>query len=185
MLTEYKRQSFHIIFCLVIISLTILLGREWTMLILLSLFFFLLFYSKINNFLPWLKKFLIKSFERDSDKNFYFKGAIYYIIGMLIALSFTSNLNYSIVLIGILGFSDGLATVIGIHDERKIFWNSKKSVFGTLAFITSAFIVSTIFLNLYQAIVLSVFLGFLETLPILFDDNILIPLAGIILLALI
>lgn len=106
-------------------------------------------------------------------------------IGMLVAISFTNNLLYSIVLIGILSVSDGLATVLGMHGNTKIFWNPKKSVLGTIAFIASALLVSSIFLNLYQAIVLSVFLGFIETLPLLFDDNLLITLAGVILLSVI
>lgn len=142
----------------------------------------LLLYSNSKVF-PSLKNFLITSFERKGDLNF--KGAIYYLIGVLIALSFTDNIFYSIVLIGILAFSDGLSTVLGLHGTRKILWNSKKTVLGTLAFITSAFIVSSIFLNIYQAVVLSILLGFIETLPLLFDDNVLIPLAGVILLYLI
>ncbi len=183
-LIEYKRQSVHIIFGLVIISLLFLLGRDWTMILLLFGLFFLLFYSKNTKFMRSLKNFLVMSFERSKD-DFYFKGAIYYLIGMLIAISFTNNITYSIVLIGILSVSDGLATVLGLHGNKKILWNSKKSVLGTIAFIASSLLVSSIFLNLYQAIVISVFLGVIETLPLFFDDNLLIPLAGVILLALI
>ena len=183
MMIEYKRQTIHILFGLGIISLIFLLGRDWAAIVVTLFMLFLVFYSTNESFFSSVKKFFITSFERKGATNF--NGAINYLVGCLIAITFTNNINYSIVLIGVLAFGDGLSTVIGLNGTKKILWNSKKTMLGTLAFVTSAFIVSSIFLNLYQAVVLSIFLGFIETLSLFYDDNLLIPIFGVMLLSVI
>ncbi|BCS91251.1 MAG: putative tripartite tricarboxylate transporter TctB protein [Candidatus Micrarchaeota archaeon] len=121
----------------------------------------------------------------ERDVRIFGVGAIYLFASILLIDSiFNSNaVAYAIF---ILFISDSLATIVGISvGRRKLPYNKRKSIEGSLAFLISAFIISLAFMNLYYSLIASLVLAFIESINIKVDDNLLIPIAAAILLTII
>jgi phytol kinase len=108
-------------------------------------------------------------------------GAMNFFIGTLLSLIFPFPRAYSAISVLILGLSDGLATIVGVGSKYKIY--KKKSFAGTITFFTSSYLILMIGLNsIMSALGISIVLTLLELFsPI--DDNLLIPVAGTLLIS--
>ena len=106
-------------------------------------------------------------------------GAIYFILGSLI-VSLLFSQKIAAVSILILGISDSLATIVGVHSSHRIY--KKKTIEGSLAFFISSFLIVSVSFNFMSALIV----GLASTLIELFgeiDDNLLVPPTSALLLA--
>ncbi len=108
-------------------------------------------------------------------------GAIYFILGALIVLILFNPFLASISVM-ILGVSDSLATIVGVHSKHKIYKN--KTLEGSLAFFISSFLIVLIPYNPLIALIIATITTLIELFGEM-DDNILIPIATAVSLILI
>ncbi len=120
----------------------------------------------------------LSKFERSDD--LFGTGALYLGVGVLLLLGFVHTLHFMIIGIAALMFADPIATIVGLNlDGPKLFYNKKKSVYGTLAFMAVVLIVGYPFIGYYAALFAAI-LAFVESTESPIDDNIAIPLVMII-----
>lgn len=110
-------------------------------------------------------------------------GALWLALGALLPVSFLSANNvlivYSAIFIG-----DPVATIVGIHlGGRKLPYNKKKSIAGTVAYFLSTSIVSSFFAGPY-CIVVGAVGAIVESMKLKLDDNFTVSLALVILILL-
>jgi dolichol kinase len=123
-------------------------------------------------------EYFLNKFERPMEVG---RGAMNFFIGTLIALLFPFPREYTAISVIVLGVSDGIATIMGLGSNHKIYAN--KSFEGTSAFFTSSFLLIYLNTTLFQAIFVSIILTILELFaPV--DDNLIIPPACSLLLSL-
>jgi dolichol kinase len=108
-----------------------------------------------------------------------FQGALMFVVGSLFALTFSPNLLFGLALISILGFGDGFATYFGIKGSHKVPWNPRKTWQGMLAFAIAGGIAAAPLIGL-AAFGYSTILAFVESIEFGVDDNLTIPIAGVI-----
>ncbi|VVB74155.1 Uncharacterised protein [Candidatus Tiddalikarchaeum anstoanum] len=97
--------------------------------------------------------------------------AMYFLLGAFIATLFFEK-SIAAVSVLVLGVSDALATLVGIHGRHKLY--KKKTLEGSTAFFISSFLIINYFYGFFIAIIA----GLSSTLVELFggfDDNIVIP----------
>ncbi len=178
-MNEVERKLVHIIAAVILIEIMFIFGRVD---MIAFLFFGLIFGSLIVNLkllgykLPVLD-IIIDKFERKGVR-FPGLGSAWFVVGALLAVTFLKDINQIATVIFILGFGDGVATIVGQKGKMKLPYNSNKTVEGTLAF----FIVSLVAYKLIGIMIvpLALICAILESMRIPIDDNVLIPLIGII-----
>lgn len=110
----------------------------------------------------------------------YGNGALLLAIGVLTILAFVHNFKLMLFFISVLMFADPMATIVGlsIHGP-KLFYNKNKSVYGSLSFFIVGALVGFPLIGFY-AIPIAIFLAFVESIKSLFDDNISIAVASLL-----
>ena len=121
---------------------------------------------------------LLTQFER-SDALMPFGGATMFCVGSLFALTFAPTLSFGLAAVAILAFGDGFATYFGIKGKKRVHWNKRKTWRGMLAFATAGGIAAAPFIGL-AAFGYSTVLAFVESIDLGVDDNIVIPVAAVI-----
>ncbi len=190
---ELHRQFVHALFGIVVAALALAAGRE-NALVALTGFLFLGMLA-INVELRGRKSVfsvLFKQFERERVAPG--KGALNFAVGALFLLAFSPSVSFAVGVLLILGVADAFSTIVGSRAttssgsgggggarKHALFWNSGKSWEGLIAFIVTGFPASFYFLGLASALLYSVFLAIVESLDFGVDDNILIPVAAILL----
>ena len=110
-------------------------------------------------------------------------GALWYGLGLLLALSFLNNFNEIAATIMILALGDGLATLVGNEGKIRLPYNNAKTLEGFAAFIIACLpahlLIGPVFLPL------SIFAAFVESANLHLDDNFTVPLACIIFFSLV
>ena len=125
--------------------------------------------------------FIAKEFER--PKEFPMKGAISFYMGAFLAIALFPK-SIAMAAIIVLAISDSSSTIWGkFYGKHKIPFNKNKSFEGSIAFLIPAFIILSFFVNMTNAILISLVATFVEMLPKL-EDNITIPIAIGVLLSL-
>jgi len=109
------------------------------------------------------------------------KGALLFVVGTFFLACFSPSLEFTLAVIGILGFGDEFATIVGVNGMHPLPFNKKKSWEGTLAFFAAGFASSAFFVGVPQALTYTILLGLVEAADSPADDNLLIPLTAIIL----
>jgi len=181
---EFGRKAIHVLFGLFFVAVGALLERHILLIFLGSLLSAGLFISTLKSLglrLPILDQYLLR-FERPGSLPG--RGVVLYAGGVLFLFSFSPTLNFALAVAGILALGDGLATLIGKAGWTKLPWNPSKTARGTMAFFAGGFLASVWFLGVPSALFYSVLLALVESLPLELDDNLLIPVAGVVLQAL-
>ena len=182
---EAKRQFFHMILGIVIVILLMYgLINEIHILFLLIIGIIISFLSKKYK-IPIIYWFL-KNFEREKYlKTFPGKGAIFYLIGVFLVLSFFS-LDIAMAAILVLAFGDSVSNIFGIrYGKIKHPFHSRKFVEGWIAGLIAGFIGALVFVAWPQALAASFFAMTAESIEIKLgaaeiDDNIIVPLVAAI-----
>ncbi len=183
-LGEEWRQVIHILFgaCVMLgIALAGVKATALALLVLLSVALLFITWSMLGR-RNLLFDFLIEKFERRVDIPS--KGALMYLIGSLFLVTFSMQVEFALASIGILAFGDGLATLFGVRGRTRLWWNEKKSLEGAVAFVVGGTLASVPLIG-FSGVIYSTLLALIETLPTGLDDNLLIPVAAIVLNAVI
>ncbi len=176
---EYARQITHISFGLIIVAMLYLFNRAVVELALIAIITFQLLLVNYKN-LGWKNKLIDWIFEKLERKvMLQGKGSLMILSGILFAVAFAPSERVAMGLIAILALGDGLSTLVGIHGKYKLHWNKKKSLEGTLTFALAALAVGFLFFNNPWFFAFS--LALIESFDLTVDDNLLIPVLGVIL----
>jgi dolichol kinase len=174
---ELYRKLFHITFGAIIAGGIYVLGRDDG---LAALFVMLaaglvLIQWKLSGFEEKIIDFFLSRMERKVTIPGI--GALMFLLGAILALSLSKTASFAVVVLLVFAFGDGASTLVGLKGSHRIPYNRKKTWEGSLAFFLTASAVSVFFLG-PAALVLCAILAFVESLPIPFDDNFTITLAG-------
>ncbi len=180
---EIKRKLFHIIaglLAIVLLDLKILNVLILSIILLLGIISSILIKKKIK--IPLIYWFLNKM-DRDEDlKNFPGKGPIFFVLGCILSLLLFEK-NLALASIMVLTIGDAVSLLFGINFGRTVNpLNKKKLIEGTIIGILLSTIAATLFLNLREAFIASLFGMIIESIElritkkIIIDDNITVPL---------
>lgn len=117
---------------------------------------------------------LLKEMERPGRIPGY--GSFWFVVGLLITLSFLNNPSEVLATIFVVSVPDSISTLGGRMGKVRLPYNRLKTAEGSALFFLSSLLVypmigpTTIFFALFLAIV--------ESLPIPFDDNMMLPAAA-------
>ncbi|ABR56346.1 diacylglycerol/polyprenol kinase family protein [Methanococcus aeolicus] len=179
---ELYRQLIHLIFGLIIAFAVLCFGKIiiYPLFIILFIGIFLYFYLK-NNYLIIISE-LHEICSRNNENG---RGAILFIIGLLIMLIIIPDIKIIFYSILVLAVGDSLATIVGINGKLKIKY-FKKTVEGFLAFFISSSLI--LYYGFGTVGIVMAFIGaFMELISekIKIDDNLLLPVGIAIMLELI
>ena len=175
---EIRRRVIHIFFGVFLIAAFSILGTagyEYIEGVLLAAFLVGLWVidQTLRKRKLLLIDYLLNMFERPHALPAY--GAFWYGMGVLLLLSFINNIHYVQASIAILALGDGAATLIGIGGSRRIFYNKKKTIEGSLAFFLISSLAAYFFIG-FAGVALSLICTIAESIDWGVDDNFVIPL---------
>ncbi len=178
---EFRRQSFHALFGVALAAL--IYYEVLSALLLLILFFISLSLSFFSLYwkVPVLSWFL-EVFERE-ETLLPGRGVVFYFLGaFVVVLLFQKNIALASLLI--LSFGDSVSHYVGrFHGSLENPLNRKKMVEGFGAGWLAGLLTSWAFIGFFPALVASFFAMVVESLelktgPLLFDDNLTVPLVS-------
>ncbi len=174
---EGYRKLFHTTFGAIIAIGVLVLGRSDGLIALFALLAagLAMIHWKLSGFEQKIVDFFLEKMERQVPMPGL--GALMFVIGALLALSFAKNSTAAVSVLLILSFGDGASTLVGMHGRHHLFYNRHKTWEGAAAFFLASFAAALPLLGLaaaWYALALAV----VETLPIPFDDNLTIPFIG-------
>jgi len=174
---ELYRKLFHITFGAIIAGGIWVLGRDdgLAALFVALIAGLVLIQWKLSGFEEKVIDFFLSKMERKVTIPGI--GALMFLLGAILALSFSKTVGFAVVVLLVFAFGDGASTLVGMKGSHRIFYNKRKTWEGSLAFFFTASAVSVFFLG-PTALVLCFILAIVESLPIPFDDNFTITLAG-------
>lgn len=173
---EYARKSIHLIFGVMFLEMINLLGSDLSIKILsfllgAGLLLSAAVKSKIR--LPLIDK-ILDLVERENEKSFPGKAAIFFFASAIILLFFFGD-NKIIVLasLSVQVFADAFAAIIGINfGKHRIL--GKKTLEGSTACFLVALLCLAYFCPLYTALIAAAAATIVELIPL--DDNFWVPL---------
>jgi len=173
---EVERKIFHILFGTSILAMIILFGTKTSIIVLFACLVFGVILSilikKGINF--GIINKIVQTVERENEKNFPGKAAVYFFTAAIILLGIFPN-NPTLILgaLSVQVFADASAALIGMkYGKHKLY--KKKTWEGSIACIIVAITCLTIFYPLPIAIIAGIIATTIEILPL--DDNLFIPL---------
>ncbi|MFA5050332.1 MAG: hypothetical protein WC501_04965 [Candidatus Micrarchaeia archaeon] len=174
---EIERKYLHMLFAVACIGMIYFFGKTASIIV---LFIILVIGSIIINQKILGKKIpfidpIVMLFERENVR-FIGYGSAWFVAGCLFSIIFTSNINYAIAIIWILGFGDGLSGIFGKLGTKKLFYNKNKTLEGMFGFFIGS--VPSILIIGSIAIPLSILCMIAESIETPLDDNIIIPIVG-------
>ncbi len=175
---ERKRDVVQIIMGIIVISTVYFLGYRLGTYFVLG---YMLFGYMLNSYMGASNNSISKKLKRFERNGILFgRGALYLGIGAIAVLGFIDYLPLALSMLVALFISDALATIVGIGRKIKLPYNKNKSILGFIGYFGSFAIGAFPFIGIYS-IPLGVTLALIESISIIFDDNITIAIAGIIL----
>jgi dolichol kinase len=109
-------------------------------------------------------------------------GAFWLSLGLLATLAFVFSNAFMLVILAAILIGDPLATIIGIKfGKHKIFYNKKKSIEGSLAYLLASFALGYIIIG-NIALAIALIATFVESLDLKVDDNLSVPIVLIFLI---
>jgi dolichol kinase len=127
---------------------------------------------------PFFSRITQRAVISDFEKKYFAAAPITFTLGILFSLLFFP-LNVAYVSISVLTLGDGFANVFGkIYGKTCFFFNKNKTVEGTFFGFIFAFLGALIFVNPLHALIAVFFGMFVETLPLSFGENLVIPLSS-------
>jgi dolichol kinase len=121
---------------------------------------------------------ILRSMERTGSV--FGAGAIYMAVGTMLILGSITSYDYAIVGLIALLICDAVATIVGVHGRRRLPYNKEKTVEGSIAYFAVLAVLGFSFIS-YYSIVFAAVLALLEGLIPSIDDNIVVPIATIVL----
>ncbi len=176
---ETNRQLFHIAIGIVFLLILNQYGQHTFEILLFAAILaglFAMHFVLRSHKIPFVTWF-IESFEREGVRVPGF-GSAWYAIGALFATVSIHDVGALSAVICILAFGDSLSTIIGRRGSHPLPYNKKKTIEGSIAFFTGS-LAAYYFIG-PLAIPLALACAVAESLPIPFDDNIVIPAAAIL-----
>jgi dolichol kinase len=174
---ELRRKLFHSLFGLVLILILFYFGRKFLidfLSLLLLLGSLMIVWRLQGNIIPIAEWFEV-TFER-KDVRFPGYGAFWYVVGTLLLALFISDANEIAAAISILALGDSAATIFGIMGTHPLPYNRRKTIEGSFAFLIFS-LPSFLFIG-WMSFPLAFLTAFSESLPVSFDDNLLIPITA-------
>jgi dolichol kinase len=174
---EYTRKAIHITFGLLILALIYFAGVTNATIVLGSL----LILGSIISFaisggykIPILKE-IVEGVERDNEKSFPGKAAVYFFISaILLLVLFKDHQQIILAAISVQVFADSAAAIVGINIGKHKIYN-KKSWEGSIAcFLIAAICINIFFPAMHIVIIGAIVATIVELLPL--DDNLFVPL---------
>ncbi len=173
---ESSRKFVHISSGLIALSFPFMINELWIVIVLCSGFMLLLISSK--------KMGLLKSIHAIERESF---GSLYYPISVIIcffSFKFSNNITFYLVPMLILTISDSLAALVGKRFPSYKLMNTDKTVFGTLTFFVSCFLI--LFFLLHISLLAILFITTIVTITEFYSkkglDNLLIVCVTLLIL---
>jgi diacylglycerol kinase (CTP) len=180
---EAKRQSAHILFGILLVTLLYLDWIDAALLGIATVLVTLLSFIEHSKIRIALFNWLLENLERKSEAGgMRAKGLVFYLFGSTLAVYlFPKDIAMASVLI--LAFGDSFSRLVGPYGYLKHPWNSEKFIDGVLAGFLVATLAAWAFVPLYQAALASAAAMILESLDIEInehkvDDNFTIPVVA-------
>lgn len=182
-LGEDARQAVHALAGVSIMSILLFSGKSQPTSIAIAQFLLIIAFLlstlavnlKLKGFPEPHIDFLLVMLERKGARPLH--GTFWFILGSLSILSFIPSFAGILASLYLLSVADAVSTVVGMRGTRKLFYNKKKTLEGTLAFFLAG-LPAFIFIG-PPAIALSALCALVESLPLRLDDNATVPLACI------
>jgi len=172
---EIKRGIFHLFLSLVLILITYIIGRSYSLILFTLVLIVGLILVRISMYkeVPILKWF-IKHFDREEFVPG--KGSFAYLLGATLVLAILP-LNIAFASILFLGFADSIAKMVGRNAKIRYF-HSQKSLEGTLIGGLVGVIASSYFIGILPSLFAGIIAMFIESFdhPYHLDDNWIVPL---------
>jgi dolichol kinase len=176
---ELRRKLLHSFFGLVMIFIFFYFKRR----ILIAFLSVLLLFGSImilwrlqGNRIP-IADWFEETFERKNVK-FPGYGAFWYVVGTLLLVLSLGEANEIAAAILTLAIGDSAATIFGLKGVHILPHNKRKTIEGSLAFLVFS-LPSCLFVG-WIGIPLSVITAIAESLPVPFDDNLMIPIISVL-----
>ncbi len=176
---ELRRKLLHSLFGLILIVYLSYFGRENLIIILIQLLLvgsILIVWKKRGNRVP-VADWFENTFERENVK-FPGYGAFWYVLGTLILSISLGNSDEISASIMILALGDSASTIFGLRGAHPLPYNQRKTIEGSIAFLVFS-LPSCLFIG-WIGLPLAFLAAIVESLPVPWDDNLLIPVASII-----
>jgi dolichol kinase len=175
---ERFRQALHIMFGLIVALSAADFGRDAVLVGLVC--FFAVFTTIINTEVVRRKTtFHIFFMELERKVELPGRGALMYVVGMLLLYSFAPTLSFAIGITLMFAFGDGIATLVGRKGRSPVPWNPGKTFEGVVAFATPAFVAGAYFLGVGPALAYALVLALVESYDWGADDNFVVPVAAL------
>lgn len=178
---EIRRQLFHLLFGLLLVFLlyTEFIDAFIVFMMLIAGVGVSVLSREIN--IPVVSWFL-QRFERPEDiRKFPGKGAIFFLIGVLIVLVLPFGKNTALAAITILALGDSVSHIVGrFYGRTQHPLNKKLMLEGTLAGVMAGFLGAVLFVSIIEAFLASLFAMIAEAVEFRInereaDDNIIVP----------
>ncbi|PIN95972.1 hypothetical protein COX86_00860 [Candidatus Micrarchaeota archaeon CG_4_10_14_0_2_um_filter_60_11] len=108
------------------------------------------------------------------------EGALFFVTGALLLATFSTNFAFTLAVIAILSFGDGLATLAGIAGSHALPYNKEKTWEGSIAFFAAGAAFASLFIPLQAALFYAALLAAVESCDFPADDNLVIPAAALV-----
>lgn len=173
---ETKRKIFHL-FALLLWLIPIYFFPFWltTFIFLLVIFLNILTLLKVGiNRLSFYYEFV---YMLERERNYSKPGiqALWANFGIFLSFLLFGK-EPAMVSVVVLAVGDAFASIVGMkYGKRKI---GNRTLEGTFAFFFSTFLVLSLFVGLWEALLVSLSSALVEALPIKLDDNFTVPLTG-------
>ena len=183
---ELYRQSFHLVFGILVLLFLYFVSEENVLITLFILFLVSVLFSIISMKvrIPIISFFLEKMGREKKLEQFPGKGFIFFIAGCLLTIKLFPN-DIALASIVVLTFGDSISTLAGFLGlkYRTSPFSRYKSIYGTIIGMIVSFLIALIFVEPLYAMVAAVFGMFVEALSIKLgeteaDDNLIVPLAA-------
>ena len=171
---ETKRQAVHFLVCMAALAVFLVLSRNWLLAVTFSVLLVgsLLINMTVRNSKIHLVEWFVGEFERE-DVRLPGWGSACLATGVLILAAYIREPSGLAAGLVVLGIGDGLSTLVGRRGSRRLPWNRKKTVEGTLAFFAGS-LAAWIFIG-PLSVLLAVIAALAESLDLGIDDNLVIP----------
>ena len=170
---ETRRNIFHIFAGIGFIILIYLDFIDSVILFGFFIFALLISFLSVRFKIPIIYWFLEKFDRADDLKVFPGKGAVLFVLGVLIASLFSKDI--ALAGIAVLTFGDSIGALIGINRRIKQPFSDKRFVEGLLAGIFAGFLGALLFVSWLEALIAAIIGMVFESVDVKINDNIIIP----------
>ena len=172
---EFKRKTFHL-FGVLSLCIPVILFPYWLnhILFLTGIVINYLLVKK-NPLLIKLFRPFIEQFEREKNLSNPGIQSLYLLSGVYISYLLFGKLSvYGIITLAV---GDAFSGIVGYYvGKRRLPYNSKKTLEGTLAFFLSSLLALSVITSFKKAVIISATSALVESLPLKLDDNFTIPI---------